>query len=61
MTNEVGAAYAYIILIKGLTLNTIEVYFKNNLKYLEDSFVTFLCFVIMTISIRLINEDDEDD
>jgi hypothetical protein len=35
-------------------------YYKNNLKFLEDSFVTFLCFVIMVVALRLINEEDDD-
>lgn len=30
------------------------------MKYLEDSFVTFLCFVIMIIAIKLINEEEDD-
>lgn len=58
MTSELIKVSAYVIFVKGLDVE-IEAYFKNNLKYLEDSFVTFLCFVILALAIKMINEDEE--
>ncbi|CAD8160374.1 unnamed protein product [Paramecium pentaurelia] len=58
MTPELIKVSAYVIFAKGLDIE-LEAYFKNNLKYLEDSFVTFLCFVIMALAIKMINEDED--
>ncbi|CAD8064314.1 unnamed protein product [Paramecium sonneborni] len=59
MTPELITVSAYVLFIKGLDVE-LEAYFKNNLKYLEDSFVTFLCFVILAVAINMIKEGEEE-
>lgn len=49
MTNYISAVSTYVIFTKGLNLE-ITAYFKNNLKYLEDGFVAFLCLMIMILA-----------
>ncbi|CAD8158600.1 unnamed protein product [Paramecium pentaurelia] len=49
MTTQLSAVCTYAIFTKSLNLE-ITAYFKNNLKYLEDAFVAFLCLVIMFLA-----------
>ncbi|CAD8076334.1 unnamed protein product [Paramecium sonneborni] len=58
MTPELMKVSTYVIFVKNYDIE-LEAYFKNNLKYLEDSFVTFLCFVILALAIKMINEEEE--
>ncbi|CAK77333.1 unnamed protein product (macronuclear) [Paramecium tetraurelia] len=52
MTTQLSAVCTYAIFTKSLNLE-ITAYFKNNLKYLEDGFVAFLCLVIMFLANQL--------
>ncbi|CAD8070356.1 unnamed protein product [Paramecium sonneborni] len=57
MTNYISAVSTYVIFTKGLNLE-ITAYFKNNLKYLEDGFVAFLCLMIMILANQLYKQEN---
>ena len=58
MTLELITVSTYVVFVKGLDIE-LEAYFKNNLKYLEDSFVTFLSLIILVVSIKQMNFEEE--
>lgn len=57
-TDQQVKAFAYSMFAMDIPEQNITVYEKNNEKYLEDSFVTFCCFVILSITVKLIPDEE---